>query len=73
MKKIIFYPFIALCVLIIATVVNIGMSYFNSVAMRERRMQGNMSHAMISDTSLEEMFAIQQRIDTLDYSCSELK
>ena len=66
MKKTL-YPLIVLCVLIVATVVNIGMSYFNSVAMREKRMQGNISHAMISEMTQEETINIFMQIRALNY------
>jgi putative ABC transport system permease protein len=67
MKKKFFYLLTALFIFVIVTIVNVGMSYFDSMALRERRIQGNMSHAMISDTTIDEMFAIQQQIDTLEY------
>jgi len=67
MKKKTLYPLIVLCALIVATVVNIGMSYFNSVAMRERRMQGNISHAMISEMTQEETINIFMQIRALSY------
>ena len=67
MKKKILYPLIILCALIVATIVNIGMSIVESNDLRDRRVQGDMSHAVISNTTAQEMYEITQRVNALGY------
>lgn len=54
---------ILLTAFMLTSVFSIGMSYYNSIAMREKRMQGSISQAAFSKPTVEQL----SKIDTLDY------